>query len=290
MSRAREEKIRKKGKKVKSNKKQNKNMKNIYRLQAHSFHLVEPSPWPLMTSLSLGIMAMGGVVFFYKIGSEILIIGFIATALTSALWWRDCIREGTLEGHHTKKVRKGINIGFILFIVSEIFFFFSIFWAYFHSSLSPSVELGGIWPPMGIESLNIWELPLLNTIILLSSGATVTTAHHGLIYGERRIVILSLLATLILAVLFIACQGYEYYNAPFTFSDGAFGSTFFFATGFHGIHVIVGTIFLMVAYNRIYKYELTDTHHVGFESAILYWHFVDIVWLFLFISVYYWGS
>jgi cytochrome c oxidase subunit 3 len=259
-------------------------------IQAHPFHLVEPSPWPLTTSLGLGIMTMGGVIFFSGLGSSVLIIGFIVTAMTSALWWRDCIREGTLQGHHTKKVRRGINIGFILFIVSEVFFFFSIFWAYFHSSLSPSVELGGIWPPIGIESLNIWELPLLNTILLLSSGATVTTAHHGLIYGERRIVIISLLVTLVLAVLFVVCQGYEYYNAPFTFSDGAFGSTFFFATGFHGIHVIVGTIFLMVAFNRIYKYELTDQHHVGFESAILYWHFVDIVWLFLFISVYYWGS
>lgn len=130
---------------------------------------------------------------------------------------------------------------------------------------------------MGIEALNLWELPLLNTVILLSSGATVTTAHHGLIYGGRRIVILSLIGTLILAVVFVCCQGYEYYNAPFTFSDGVYGSTFFFATGFHGVHVIIGTIFLGVALIRAHKYELTDQHHEGFQAAILYWHFVDIV-------------
>lgn len=260
-----------------------------YNTQSHPFHLVQPSPWPLTTSIGLCIMAMGGVIYFSGLGSLVLIIGFVVTAMTSALWWRDCIREGTLQGNHTKGVRRGLNIGFILFVVSEVFFFFSIFWAYFHCSLSPSVELGGMWPPVGIEALNIWELPLLNTVILLSSGATVTTAHHGLIYGERRIVILSLIATLTLAVLFILCQGYEYYNAPFTFSDGAYGSTFFFATGFHGLHVIIGTIFLLVALNRIYKYELTDKHHEGFQVSILYWHFVDVVWLFLFLTIYYWG-
>nr|QUQ05920.1 cytochrome c oxidase subunit 3 [Microconidiobolus nodosus] len=259
-------------------------------LQGHPFHLVEPSPWPLTTSLGLGITALGGVILFNGLGISILVIGLIITSMTSALWWRDCIREGGYQGYHTKKVRRGINMGFILFVISEVFFFFSIFWAYFHSSLAPTVELGNMWPPMGIEPLNIWELPLLNTIILLSSGATVTAAHHGLISGNRKTTIISLIATLVLAILFVLCQGIEYYNAPFTFSDGVYGSTFFFSTGFHGIHIIVGTIFLIVALVRVYNYELTDQHHVGFESAILYWHFVDVVWLFLFIGIYYWGS
>nr|YP_010194649.1 cytochrome c oxidase subunit 3 [Conidiobolus taihushanensis]QZZ81388.1 cytochrome c oxidase subunit 3 [Conidiobolus taihushanensis] len=259
-------------------------------LQAHPFHLVEPSPWPLTTSIGLGLTTIGGVIYFNGLGSLVLVIGLLVTVMTMGLWWRDCIREAGYQGYHTKKVRRGINIGFILFIVSEVFFFFSIFWAYFHSSLAPSVELGVMWPPLGIEPLNIWELPLLNTIILLSSGATVTTAHHGLITGNRKIVIISLFFTLVLAVLFLMFQGIEYYNAPFTFSDGVFGSTFFFSTGFHGIHVLVGTIFLAVAFNRVVNYELTDTHHEGFQSAILYWHFVDVVWLFLFIAVYYWGS
>lgn len=158
-----------------------------YKTQAHPFHLVEPSPWPITTSIGLGIMAMGGVILFSGLDKgTTLLLGVSLTIMTSALWWRDCIREGTLQGNHTKKVRKGINIGFILFIVSEVFFFFSIFWAYFHSSLSPSVELGGMWPPMGIEALNLWELPLLNTVILLSSGVSLKCSDPLIIYSGVR--------------------------------------------------------------------------------------------------------
>lgn len=181
-------------------------------------------------------------------------------------------------------------MGVSLFIVTEAFFFISIFWAYFHSSLAPTVELGSQWPPAGIETLNPFAVPLLNTILLLSSGATVTYAHHALIYGNRRATLIGVVLTLVLATVFTLLQGFEYANAGFTIADGVYGTCFYFATGFHGIHVIVGTLFIGVAAYRIYAYHLTSDHHIGFESSILYWHFVDVVWLFLYAAVYIWGS
>jgi cytochrome c oxidase subunit 3 len=261
-------------------------------VQAHPYHLVEASPWPLAVSFSLLTTTLSGVMTFhgYSNGSFLLALGLVATVSTMALWFKDVTREGTFQGHHTFAVQKGLTLGFVLFVVSEVFFFISIFWAFFHSSLAPTIELGAHWPPAGIDPLNPWEVPLLNTVILLSSGATVTYAHHSLIQGNRAGVIYGLIATIILAAVFTGFQGFEYYNAPFTFSDGAYGSTFYMATGFHGLHVIIGTIFLTVGLFRVLSYHLTDHHHLGFETAILYWHFVDVVWLFLFISVYWWGS
>jgi len=206
------------------------------------------------------------------------------------LWFRDVTGEGTYLGNHTFRVQEGLNLGFVMFVVSEVFFFISIFWAYFHSALAPTVELGSSWPPAGIEPLNPFAIPLLNTIILLSSGAAVTYAHHSLIQGERKGSILGLILTILLALIFTGLQGLEYYEAPFNFSDSTYGTVFFFATGFHGLHVIIGTIFLIVGLLRLFSYHFTKHHHLGFESAILYWHFVDVVWLFLFVSVYYWGS
>lgn len=181
-------------------------------------------------------------------------------------------------------------MGVALFIVSEVLFFLAIFWAYFHSALSPTVELGAQWPPMGIEAINPFELPLLNTVLLLSSGVTVTYAHHSLIQGNRSGALYGLIATVVLAILFTILQGIEYSVSSFTISDGAFGSCFYFGTGFHGLHVIIGTAFIAVGLWRVLAYHATENHHLGLESAILYWHFVDVVWLFLFISVYYWGS
>ena len=265
--------------------------------QAQPFHLVTSSPWPLITSFTLLILTSGTVIYFNGYanplgGSGVILvaIGFITTASTMALWFRDVVAEGTFLGDHTFPVQKGITMGVALFILSEVFFFVSVFWAYLHSSLAPAVEIGSQWPPAGIPVINPFELPLLNTILLLSSGATVTYAHHSLIQGNRRGAILGLIMTVAFAVLFTACQGIEYANAGFTIADGVYGSTFFFSTGFHGIHVLVGTIFLLVGFFRLLSYHLTDHHHLGFEAGILYWHFVDVVWLFLFVLVYWWGS
>lgn len=195
----------------------------------------------------------------------------------------------TYLGNHTYAVQRGLNLGVGLFIASEVFFFLAIFWAFFHSSISPSVELGAQWPPMGIDGVNPFELPLLNTVILLSSGVTVTYAHHSLIEGNRKGALYGTIVTIILAILFTGLQGLEYTVSSFTISDSVYGSCFYFGTGFHGLHVIIGTAFLAVGLWRTLAYHFTDHHHLGLESGILYWHFVDVVWLFLYISVYYWG-
>lgn len=187
-------------------------------------------------------------------------------------------------------VQKGMSLGVMLFIVSEALFFLAIFWAYFHNALTPGIELGAQWPPMGIEPVNPFELPLVNTVILLSSGATITYGHHSLIKGDRKGVIYGTTLTIALALLFTSIQILEYFVSSFTISDGVFGSCFFFGTGFHGFHVIIGTIFIAVGLWRISRYHLTDHHHLGYESSILYWHFVDVVWLFLYCTIYYWGS
>jgi len=261
-------------------------------VQAHPYHLVEPSLFPLLTSMALLTTTLSGVMYFhgYSNGGFLLAVGLITTVTCMWLWFRDIVRESTYLGNHTTAVQHGLNLGFVLFVISEIFFFISIFWAFFHSALAPTVELGAQWPPAGIEPLNPWELPLLNTVILLSSGATITYAHHSLIQGNRSGTIYGLIATIILAILFTGLQGYEYYNASFTFADSVYGSTFFISTGFHGLHVIIGTLFITVCLIRFVNYHLTDFHHLGFEISAIYWHFVDVVWLFLFLSIYWWGS
>jgi cytochrome c oxidase subunit 3 len=259
--------------------------------QAHPFHLVSPSPWPVYTSVSLLALTMSGVLTMHSFNTSFLLMfALISVILSMCLWFRDVISEGTYLGNHTLAVQKGLNMGVALFIVSEALFFLGIFWAYFHSSLSPTVELGAHWPPKGIEAINPFELPLLNTVILLSSGFTVTYAHHSLIQGNRKGVIYGLIFTIILAVIFTALQAIEYSVSSFSISDGTFGSCFYFGTGFHGLHVIIGTAFIATGFWRVLAYHSTDNHHLGLESSILYWHFVDVVWIFLFISIYYWGS
>ncbi len=269
-------------------------MTNLIRsnFQDHPFHLVSPSPWPIFTSICLLNLTSSTVLSMHNFYNShyLVYLAIMLVIISMSLWFRDIISEGTFLGNHTLSVQKGLNLGVILFIVSEAMFFMAIFWAFFHSALTPTVELGAQWPPIGIEAINPFELPLLNTIILLSSGATVTYAHHSLIQGKRKGVLYGLVATVILAIIFTIFQGVEYTVSSFTMSDGVFGTCFFFGTGFHGLHVIIGTIFLSVGLWRIYAYHLTDHHHLGFEAGILYWHFVDVVWLFLFFAIYYWGS
>lgn len=266
-------------------------MKKNFNYQRHPYHLVSPSPWPLNTSLSLFTLVLSGVLAMHGFsnGGFLFFIGLLNVILSMSFWFKDITSEATFLGNHTYAVQRGINIGVGLFIVSEALFFLAIFWAYFHSSLSPNIELGTMWPPKGIMAINPFELPLLNTIILLSSGVTVTYSHHSLIQGNRKGALYGLIATILLALIFTIFQGLEYTVAPFTISDGVYGTTFYFGTGFHGFHVIIGTIFLVVGFVRLLSYHYTDHHHLGLESGILYWHFVDIVWLFLYVSFYYWG-
>ena len=265
---------------------------NRNQFQSFPYHLVDPSPWPILVSFSLLSLMLGAVMYMqgFPYGNYLITLGFTITLFSMSLWFRDVTTEGTYLGNHTTQVQKGLTIGIVLFIVSEIFAFLSVFWAFFHSSLSPAVEIGGSWPPLGITPLDPFAIPLLNTILLLSSGAFVTYGHHALIQGDRKGAILGTLLTIIFAVVFTALQYYEYTESSFTISDSVYGTVFYASTGLHGLHVIVGTIFILVGFIRIVNYHLTDTHHQGHEAAILYWHFVDVVWLFLFIAVYYWGG
>jgi len=261
-------------------------------IKRHLFHLVNISPWPITAGFSAFILCNGAVFYFHNIenGDYLLLLGFYSLLLTAYFWWKDIVNEGTYEGHHTICVQKNLRYGMALFIVSEIMFFFAFFWAYFHSSLAPSIEIGSIWPPEVISPFNPWDIPFLNTLILLLSGVTITWSHHALINGDKDEVIFGILTTILLAIIFTCFQIFEYKQAAFNISDGIYGSTFYLATGFHGFHVIIGTIFLIINYKRIDYDHYTITHHFGFEAAAWYWHFVDVVWLFLFITIYYWGS
>nr|ALO76571.1 cytochrome c oxidase subunit 3 [Melyridae sp. 'Dasytidae' GENSP01] len=256
----------------------------------HPFHLVDYSPWPLLGALSAMTVMMGMIKWFHQFNNNLLTLGFMIMILIMYQWWRDIVREGTFQGLHTFKVTLGLRWGMILFITSEVFFFISFFWGFFHNSLSPSIDIGLNWPPMGIKTFNPIQIPLLNTLILLTSGLTVTWAHHSLMENNFNQAFQGLLLTVILGIYFTMLQAYEYYEASFTISDAIYGSSFFMATGFHGLHVIIGTTFLLICLIRHYKNHYSKIHHFGFEAAAWYWHFVDVVWLFLYISIYWWGS
>nr|YP_009539791.1 cytochrome c oxidase subunit III [Suhpalacsa longialata]AYP72729.1 cytochrome c oxidase subunit III [Suhpalacsa longialata] len=256
----------------------------------HPYHLVDYSPWPLTGALAALFTTAGMVKWFHQYDMNMLILGNLIMILTMIQWWRDVIREGTLQGLHTSNVIGGLRWGMILFIISEVFFFVSFFWAFFHSSLSPTVELGLTWPPMGIMPFNPLEIPLLNTVILLSSGVTITWAHHSLMNSNYTQTAQGLFFTILLGVYFTMLQAYEYIEASFTIADSVYGSTFFVATGFHGLHVLIGTTFLMICFIRHVNFHFSSNHHFGFEAAAWYWHFVDVVWLFLYISIYWWGG
>ena len=263
-----------------------------YLKTTHSYHLVDPSPWPIVAAFGAFMLTIGGVLYMHKFigGWSLFSTGFCVILYVMYTWWRDVIREATFEDTHTIVVQKGLRLGMILFIVSEIMFFFAFFWAFFHSSIAPAFNIGGVWPPKAISTISTYTIPLTNTFILLTSGATVTWAHHALIARAKKHTLIALIFTLILAVLFTSLQGLEYVNAPFNISDGVYGSCFYMATGFHGFHVFIGTVALFVSFIRIILNHFTNHHHFGFESAIWYWHFVDVVWLFLFINVYWWSS
>ena len=254
------------------------------------FHLVEYSPWPLTGSIGALALTVGIASWFHGYGTNCAILGIIIILLTILQWWRDIIREGTFLGHHTSVVSKGLRWGIILFIASEVLFFFAFFWAFFHSSLAPSPELGCCWPPIGIQPLNPFSIPLLNTAVLLASGVTVTWAHHRIIEGNREDTIQALRVTVVLGGYFTYLQAGEYFEAPFTIADSVYGSTFFVATGFHGLHVLIGSTFLFVCLLRTYLHHFSTGHHFGFEAAAWYWHFVDVVWIFLYLCIYWWGS
>lgn len=344
-------------------------------MQTHTFHLVTESPWPLFgacAALNITVAAVMNLHGFETYG--LFKFGLFMLILVASCWWRDVVREALFLGYHTKIVVKGLKIGMILFIVSEVMFFFSFFWAFFHASLSPSIVLGSVWPPIGINVLNPLHLPLLNTFILLVSGVTVTYSHYCVIcfdkfsdsqelnlephidtnsmhyqnwlngklpwytyfpvwvrdvyffikcklnsdfaarYEEEQknkqtkanivnhmnalqpyLEIISdaqlfLVATILLAFEFTCCQLIEYYTALFYINDGIYGSTFYVATGFHGLHVLIGSIFLFICFLRMYAEHFLVDHHVGFEMAIWYWHFVDVVWLVLYAFIYCWSA
>lgn len=261
-------------------------------MQKHGFHLVDPSPWPIFTSLGLWGFTAGLVGWFqgFHYGGALAALSFLSLIYVAIIWWRDVLRESVYQGHHTKAVQKGIMYGMILFIVSELMLFAGFFWAFGHSSLAPSIDIGGVWPPRGIQVFNPFEIPFLNTLILLTSGASVTWAHYAILLGNTKQTLYALGITIALAAVFTVFQGFEYCTAGFTISDSIYGSCFYMLTGLHGAHVIVGTLFLTVCLVRASKSQLRPDHHLGFELAALYWHFVDVVWLVVFAVVYYWGA
>ena len=279
-------------------------MSEVHAKPHHDYHLVDPSPWPALAAIAAFGMAVGGIIWikhlsFGSLKPDGLIFGaaVIALLFIAGAWWVDVTKE-LAAGHHTRIVQIGLRYGMILFIASEVMFFVAWFWAFFDASLFPGAAnqymradvVGGVWPPKGIEAIDPWHLPLLNTLILLTSGTTVTWAHHALLHGDRNGLKWGLILTIALGALFTSVQAYEYIHAPFAFKGSIYGSTFFMATGFHGFHVIIGTIFLTVCLLRAFLGQFSVEHHLGFEFAAWYWHFVDVVWLFLFSCIYVWGS
>lgn len=269
---------------------EDKSMTSDTQTKKHPFHMVQPSPWPLVSSMAALLFGIGAVLYMHDHGPWLVLGAFLALGVILSLWWRDVIRESSIPGQHTPEVHTGFRIGMGLFIMSEVMFFAAFFWAYFHASLSPTEATGHMWPPKGIETLNPFDLPYLNTLLLLLSGTTVTWAHFDLSEGNIKSMIEKTGYTVILGALFLCVQAYEYHHASFGFKDGIYPSTFYMATGFHGFHVFIGTVFLLVTYYRAKAGHFKSDDHFGFEAAAWYWHFVDVVWLFLFISIYWWGS
>jgi len=259
-------------------------------MSKHPFHLVSPSPWPLLGSVSALFFVSGLVLSWTAIGSYLLLLGTLLLFLSCTFWWSNIITESTFQGYHTHRVQYGLRLGMGLFIVSEIFFFLGFFWAYLHCSLSPNVELGSSWPPLGLQSLSAFHVPLLNTVVLLTSGATVTWSHASLKAGHTSTSFAAIGLTVLLGAIFTLLQCFEYHISSFCISDGAYGSCFYLATGFHGLHVLAGTLFLLIRLVRIGALHYTPSRQLGLQFASWYWHFVDVVWLALYLIIYCWGA
>ena len=267
----------------------------------HDYHLVDPSPWPAIGAAAAFILAVGAITWMHGSNPAVALIGLAGVLYTMFMWWRDVVKESH-KGDHTDVVSLHLRYGMLLFIASEVMFFVAWFWAFFDASLFSGDAMqaarfeatAGVWPPKGIEVFDPWHLPLINTLILLTSGTTVTWAHHALLTNDRKGLKWGLALTIGLGLLFTSIQAYEYSHAAFAFNrdngGNIYGSTFFMATGFHGFHVIIGTIFLTVCLFRALKGHFRPEKHFGFEAAAWYWHFVDVVWLFLFACIYVWGS
>ena len=265
----------------------------------HDYHLVSPSPWPIVTAASAGLLAVGGLhwmkptqfLTFLPTPSFLFVIALVCLLSCFAAWWVDVIDEA-MHGDHKPVVKLGLRYGMILFIASEVMFFVAWFWAYFAGALYPNEVMGNVWPPKGIETFDPWALPLIGTLVLLLSGTTITWAHHALLESNRKGLLQGLALTAALGLTFTFLQASEYSHAAFAFSGNYYGASFFMATGFHGFHVIVGTIFLAVCLWRAYlkQFKPEPINHFGFEAAAWYWHFVDVVWLFLFASIYVYGA
>ena len=269
----------------------------------HPYHMVEPSHWPAVGALA-GLLTTLGLVcfmhpdtfgpglqsFFESVGLWIAAPGMLLVLVTMFGWWSVVVDEATHQKVHSPVHQVSLRYGMALFISSEVMFFSAFFWAFFDASLFPKEATGFMWPPEGILTFDPFDVPLLNTLVLLTSGFTVTWAHHDIREGKMQHATQMLGITAALGLIFTCLQVWEYSEAAFGFRDGIYPSTFFMATGFHGFHVIVGTAFLIVYWIRSAKGHFTANHHVGFEAAAWYWHFVDVVWLFLFSCVYIWGG
>jgi cytochrome c oxidase subunit III len=261
----------------------------------HPFHLVNPSPWPLVASIVAGLTAFGMVMFmhpaeFKGVGAKLVIPAFLGILAVMWVWWRDVIKEAVVEKAHSPETKIGFRWGMSMFIASEVMFFFAFFLAFFLSALNPAEAIGGVWPPKGTVTVETFGLPFLMTMILLLSGCTVTWAHHAIIEGNNKDAVKALAITVGLGIIFTIIQLFEYHHAEFAFKANVYSGAFYMATGFHGFHVLVGTIFLFVCMLRAKKGHFTPESHFGFEAAAWYWHFVDVVWLFLFAAIYWWGN
>nr|DBA43772.1 TPA_asm: COX3 [Bombus picipes] len=250
------------------------------------FHLVTISPWPIIVSINIMNMLMSTVLWIYLNNLLIMIFNLLIMITSSMMWFRDIIRESTFQGMHSLYIMSMMKFSMIMFIISELFFFISFFWTFFHNSISPSIEINMMWPPKMIKFFNPLEIPLLNSIILIMSGFSVTLSHYNLLNNKLKSSINMLILTILLGFYFNFMQIFEYYNSFFCINDSIFGSIFFLSTGFHGIHVMIGTLFLLFSLIRMMKNHFSTIHHINYEFAIWYWHFVDVIWLFIYMFYY----